>query len=77
MLNDIDYITAVPLTVRDMNSKLLPETVCLMDAASERTWTYLQRVSGDSLLFMFRIVYRLFQAELWFVDQSKKLTGQQ
>jgi hypothetical protein len=33
----------------------LPETVCRMDAASERTWTYLQRVSGDEFQFMSRI----------------------
>jgi len=34
----------------------LPETVCRMDAASERTWMYLQRVSGDGFQFMSRIV---------------------
>ena len=34
----------------------LPETVCRMDAASERTWTYLQRVSGNGSHFMFRMV---------------------
>ena len=28
------------------------ETVCRKDAASERTWTYLQRVSGDRSQFM-------------------------
>ena len=43
---------AVPLTVRGMNWTLLPETVCCMDAAFERTWTYLQRVSGNSFQFM-------------------------
>jgi hypothetical protein len=44
----------------------LAETVCRMDAASERTWTYLQRVSGDGSQFMSRPV-----------DNSAKLTGQQ
>ena len=35
-----------------MNWDPLPETVCRMDAASERTWMYLQRVSGDGSQFM-------------------------
>ena len=48
--------TAVRLTVRGMNWDPLPETVCRMDAASERTWTYLQRVSGDGSQFMSRMV---------------------
>ena len=48
--------TAVPLTSEGMDWTLLPETVCRMDAASERTWTYLQRVSGNRLQFMSRIV---------------------
>ena len=48
--------TAVPLTVRGMKWDPLPETVCRMDAAFERTWTYLQRVSGDGAQFMSRMV---------------------
>ena len=40
----------------------LPETVCRMDAASERTWTYLQRVLGDGFQFMSRI--KVNQAKL-------------
>lgn len=35
-----------------MNWKLLPETVCRMDATSKRTWMYLQRVAGNSFQFM-------------------------
>ena len=34
----------------------LPETVCRMDAASERTWMYLQRVSGNGSQFMSRMI---------------------
>ncbi len=49
-------IIAVPLTVIGMEWKPLPETVCRMDAASERTWMYLQRVSGDGFQFMPGIV---------------------
>ena len=52
----VNIIIAVPLTVRDMEWKPLPETVCRMDAASERTWTYLQRVSGGGYQFMSRMV---------------------
>ncbi len=48
--------TAVPLTPGGMEWKLLLETVCRMDAASERTWMYLQRVSGDGFQFMSRVV---------------------
>jgi hypothetical protein len=33
-----------------------PETVCRMEAASERTRMYLQRVSGDGFQFMSRVV---------------------
>ena len=47
---------AVPLTDRGMEWYPLPETVCRMDAASERTWTYLQRVSGDGFQFMSLII---------------------
>ena len=32
-----------------------PVTVCRMDAASERTWKYLQRVTGGGRQFMSRI----------------------
>ena len=55
-------ITAVPLTVRGMEWDPLPETVCRMDAASECTWTYLQRVSGNGSQFMSRISATLIQA---------------
>ena len=48
--------TAVPLTVRNMEWDPLPETVCRMDAVFERTWTYLQLVSGDGAHFMSRKV---------------------
>ena len=48
--------TAVPLTARGMDWDPSTETVCRMEAASERTWTYLQCVSGDGSLFMSRIV---------------------
>ena len=47
--------TAVPLTYRGMKWDPSPETVCRKDAASERTWTYLQRVSGDGFQFMSRV----------------------
>ena len=56
LAQSIVVITAVPLTVRGMEWDLLPETVCRMDAASELTWTYLQRVSGDGYHFMSRMV---------------------
>ena len=58
----------IMLMVGGMKWDPLPETVCRMDAASERTWTpcfYLpgQRVSGDGFQFMSRIVkYSLIQA---------------
>ena len=52
----VHAITAAPLTVRGMKWDPLPETVCRMDAASERTGTYLQRVSGDGSQFMSRMV---------------------
>ena len=52
----IKSFTTVPLTVRGMNWDPLPETVCRMDAASERTWMYLQRVSGNGYQFMPRMV---------------------
>ncbi len=60
-MNFINRTITVPLTVRGMDWKPLPETVCRMDAASERTWMpcfYLsgQRVTGDGLQFMSRIV---------------------
>ncbi len=54
--------TAVPLTVRGMEWGPLPETVCRMDAASERTWPYLQRVSGNGSQFMSRIRATLVNA---------------
>ena len=41
------FVIAVALTVKSMAWNMLPETVCRMDAASERTWMYLQRVSGN------------------------------
>ena len=49
-------VIAIPLNVRDMDWELLCETVCRMDAAFERTWTYLQRVAGNSFQFMTRMV---------------------
>jgi len=48
----IKAVTTVPLTLRGMNWQPSPVTVCRMDAASERTWMYLQRVSGDGCQFM-------------------------
>jgi hypothetical protein len=45
----------VPLTVGNVDWKPLPETVCRMEAASERTWMYLQRVSGNGFQFMSRM----------------------
>lgn len=48
-------VTAVPLTMRDMGWRPPPVTVCCMDAASERTWKYLQHVTGGGCQFMFRI----------------------
>jgi hypothetical protein len=39
-----NIITAAPLTVRDMDWSVSHQTVCRMDAASERTWMYSQRV---------------------------------
>ena len=56
MLNYWVSITAASLTLRGMEWYLLPETVCRMDAASERTGMYLQRVSCDGFQFMSRIV---------------------
>jgi len=38
-----------------MEWNTLTETVYRMDAVYERTWTYLQRVSGDVFQFMSRI----------------------
>ena len=56
----------------------LPETVCRMDAASERTWTYLQRVSGDGSQFMSRMVYIEHHPDsVRAADNSAKLTRQQ
>ena len=55
-----------------------PVTVCRMDAASERTWTYLQRVSGDGLQFMSRIAkIQDLAGRARLVDNTEKLTGQQ
>ena len=54
--------TAVPLTVRGMEWDPLPETVCRMDAAFVRTWTYLQRVSDNGPQFMSRIRATLVNA---------------
>jgi len=48
-------ITAAPLTMGDMNWQPPPVTVSRMDAASERTWKYLQRVTGGGCQFMSRI----------------------
>ena len=48
-------MTAVPLTMRDMSWQPPPVTVCRMDAASERTWKYLQRVTSGGCQFMSRI----------------------
>ena len=61
-LYEIYGYTAVPLTVRGMEWDPLLETVCRMDAASERTWTYLQRVSGNGSQFMYRIRTTLVNA---------------
>ena len=49
------FITAVPLTMRVMGWQPPLVTVCRMDAASERTWTYLQRVTGGGCQFMSRM----------------------
>ena len=46
----------IMLIVGGMKWDPLPETVYRMDAASERTWTCLQRVSGVGYQFMSRIV---------------------
>ena len=60
-----------------MNWKPLPEAVCHMDAASERTWTYLQRVSGDGFQLISRIVQILPHPEsVRAIDNTTKLTGQ-
>ena len=73
------FITAVPLTVIGMDWNPLPETVCRMDAASERTWTYLQRVSGNGLQFMSLIAANNAKAcstsALSWI--ARQLTGQQ
>ena len=53
--NLIFYFTAVPLTMRDMGWRPPPVTVCRMDAAYERTWKYLQRVTGGGRQLMSRI----------------------
>ena len=61
-----------------MEWKLSPVTVCRMDAASERTWMYLQRVSGDGLQFMSRIAkIQDLTGRARLVDNTEKLTGQQ
>ena len=41
--------------MKDMGWQPPPVTVCRMDAASERTWTYLQRVTGGGCQFMSRM----------------------
>ena len=70
-------VTAVPLTVRCMDWEPLPETVCSTDAASERTWTYLQRVSGNGFQFMSLILLILtLQGKARLTGNSEKLTGQ-
>ncbi len=48
-------ITAVPLTLRDTGWRPPPVTVCRMDVASERTWKYLQHVTGGGRQLMSRI----------------------
>ena len=61
-----------------MEWKPSPVTVCRMEAAFERTWTYLQRVSGDGLQFMSRIAkIQDLPGRARFVDNTEKLTGQQ
>ena len=41
--------------MRDVGWPPPPVTVCRMDAVSERTWKYLQRVTGGGCQFMSRI----------------------
>ena len=61
-----------------MEWKPSPVTVCRMDAASERTWMHLQRVSGDGLQFMSLIAkIQDLPGKARLVDNTEKLKGQQ
>jgi hypothetical protein len=70
--------TVAPLTVRDINWKPLPETVCRMDTASERNMDVFTACLRQRLpVYVSDGINRPLHTEQWFIDFSGKLTGQQ